>query len=93
MTPHEPQTRTETVTIKEAWTEDVYEPRYICCGCGAQFTNTTDVCNHIILTRRENPNTKCKNYYEDDVKVNTIQHPAQTETRTYTVCKHCGNPM
>lgn len=93
MTPHEPETRTKTVTVKEAWTEDVLEPRYICCGCGAQFTNTTDVCNHIILTRRENPDTKCKNYYSDAVKVNTIQHPAQTETRTYTVCKHCGNPM
>ena len=93
MTPHEPETRTETVTVKEAWTEDVYEPRYICCGCGAQFTNTTDVCRHNILARDENPNTKCNNYYSDAVKVNTIQHPAQTETRTYTVCKHCGNPM
>lgn len=93
MTPHEPETRTKTVTVKEAWTEDVYEPRYICCGCGAQFTNTTDVVCHNILARDENPNTKCNNYYEDDVKVNTIQHPAQTETRTYTVCKHCGKTM
>lgn len=93
MTPHEPETRTETVTVKEAWAEDVYEPRYICCGCGTQFKTEEEVGVHIILTRRENPDTKCKNYYEDDVKVNTIQHPAQTETRTYTVCKHCGNPM
>ena len=93
MTPHEPETRTETVTVKEAWTEDVYEPRYICCGCGTQFKTEEEVGVHIILTIRENPDTKCENYYEDDVKVNTIQHPAQTETRTYTVCKHCGNPM
>lgn len=93
MTPHEPETRTETVTVKEAWTEDVWESRYICNGCGEQFKNTTDVCNHIILAKRENPNSPCRNYYSDSVKVNTIQHPAQTETRTYTVCKHCGNPM
>lgn len=90
---HDYVTRTETVTVKEAWTEDVYEPRYICCGCGTQFKTEEEVGVHIILTRRENPDTKCKNYYEDDVKVNTINHPAQTETRTYTVCKHCGNPM
>lgn len=88
MTPHEPETRTKTVTVKEAWTEDVYEPRYICNGCGAQFKTTMEVCEHII-----DPNDNCKNYYEDDVKVNTIQHPAQTETRTYTVCKHCGKTM
>lgn len=93
MTPHEPETRTKTVTVKEAWTENVYEPRYICNGCGAQFKTEEEVGVHIILTRRENPDTKCKNYYEDDVKVNTINHPAQTETRTYIVCKHCGNPM
>ena len=89
MTPHEPETRTETVTVKEAWTEDVWESRYICNGCGEQFTNTTDVCRHILAV----PNDACGSYYSDSVKVNTIQHPAQTETRTYTVCKHCGNPM
>lgn len=93
MTPHEPETRTKTVTIKEAWTEDVYEPRYICNGCGTQFKTAEEVGVHMILAKRTNPNTTCRNYYEDDVKVNTIQHPAQTETRTYTVCKHCGNPM
>lgn len=88
MTPHEPETRTETVTVKEAWTEDVWESRYICNGCGAQFKTAREVGEHII-----DPNDNCKNYYSDSVKVNTIQHPAQTETRTYTVCKHCGNPM
>lgn len=93
MTPHEPETRTKTVTVKEAWTEDVYEPRYICNGCGTQFKTAEEVGVHMILAKRTNPNTTCRNYYEDDVKVNTIQHPAETETRTYTVCKHCGNPM
>lgn len=89
MTPHEPETRTKTVTVKEAWTEDVYEPRYICNGCGAQFKTAREVGIHILADANDN----CGNYYEDNVKVNTIQHPAQTETRTYTVCKHCGKPM
>lgn len=93
MTPHEPETRTEIVTVKEAYDEDVYEPRYICNGCGAQFKTAKDFMTHSVLANRENPNTKCDNYYTDSVKVNTIHHPAQTETRTYTVCKHCGNPM
>lgn len=86
---HNPVTRTETVTVKDAWTEDVYEPRYICNGCGASFTNTTDVCRHILA----NPSGNCNNYYEDDVKVNTIHHPAETETRTYTVCSRCGERL
>lgn len=93
MTPHEPETRTETVTVKAAWSEDVYEPRYICYGCGAQFKTAREVGEHMILADRADPNTKCGSYYEEDMKVNTIQHPAQTETRTYTVCKHCGKPM
>lgn len=93
MTPHEPETRTETVTVKEAWDEPVLEPRYICNGCGKSFTNTTDVGNHLILANRENPDTPCGNYHSEAVQVNTIHHPAETETRTYTVCKHCGNPM
>lgn len=86
---HDYVTRTETVTVKEAWDEDVYEPRYICCGCGEQFTNTTDACIHILAV----PNDKCGSYYEEDVKVNTIHHPAETETRTYKVCSRCGDTV
>ena len=86
---HDYVTRTETVTVKEAWDEDVYEPRYICCGCHEQFTNTTDACIHILAV----PNDKCGSYYEEDVKVNTIHHPAETETRTYKVCSHCGDTV
>lgn len=89
MTPHEPETRTKTVTVKEAYDEDVWEPRYICYGCGAQFKTATKACDHILVNSLGN----CNNYYEEDMKVNTIHHPAQTETRTYTVCKHCSNPM
>lgn len=86
---HDYVTRTETVTVKEAWDEDVYEPRYICNGCGEQFKNTTDVGIHILAV----PNDKCGSYYEEDVKVNTIHHPAETETRTYKVCNRCGDTV
>ena len=90
---HNPVQRTETVTTKEAWDEPVLEPRYICNGCGEQFTNTTDVCRHLILANRENPDTPCGNYHEEDVQVNTIHHPAETETRTYNVCSRCGERL
>lgn len=86
---HDYVTRTETVTIKEAWDEPVLEPRYICCGCGEQFTNTTDVCRHILAV----PNDKCGSYYSDAVQVNTIHHPAETETHTYKVCNRCGDTV
>lgn len=86
-------TRTETVTIKEAWDEDVYEGFYICNGCGEKFEDTEDFIRHSIFARRENPNTTCKSYYEEDVKVNTIHHPAETETRTYKVCSRCSDTV
>lgn len=86
---HNPVQRTETVTVKEAWDEPVLEPRYICYGCGEQFTNTTDVCRHILAV----PNDKCGSYYSDAVQVNTIHHPAETETRTYNVCSRCGERL
>lgn len=87
---HDYVTRTETVTVKEAWDEDVWESRYICNGCGEQFKTQEDFYVHSVFARRENPDTKCKNYYGDSVKVNTIHHPAETETRTYKVCSHCS---
>lgn len=86
---HNPVQRTETVTTKEAWDEPVLEPRYICNGCGEQFTNTTDVCRHILAV----PNDKCGSYYSDAVQVNTIHHPAETETRTYNVCSRCDERL
>ena len=90
---HDYVTRTETVTVKEAWDEDVYEGFYICNGCGEKFEDTEDFIRHSIFARRENPNTTCKSYYEEDVKVNTIHHPAETETRTYKVCNRCGDTV
>lgn len=85
-TDHDYVQRTEPVTIKEAWTEDVFEPRYICNGCGATFKTATDAADHIL----DNPYGNCNNYRGEDFKVNTINHPAIIETRTYTVCSHCG---
>lgn len=86
---HNPVQRTETVTIKEAWDEDVYESRYICYGCGASFETAREVGRHILAV----PNDTCGSYYVDDVKVNTIHHPAETETRTYKVCSRCDDTV
>ena len=86
---HDYVTHTETVTVKEAWDEDVYESRYICNGCGASFKTAREVGRHILAV----PNDKCGNYYVDDVKVNTIHHPAETETRTYKVCSRCDDTV
>ena len=86
---HDYVTRTETVTTKEAWDEPVLEPRYICCGCGASFETAREVGRHILAV----PNDTCGSYYVDDVKVNTIHHPAETETRTYKVCSRCGDTV
>ena len=86
---HNPIQRTETVTTKEAWDEPVLEPRYICCGCGASFKTEEEVGTHILAI----PNDKCGSYYSDAVQVNTIHHPAETETRTYKVCSRCGDTV
>lgn len=90
---HDYVTRTETVTTKEAWDEPVLEPRYICNGCGVSFKTAREVGCHLILANRENPDTPCGNYHEEDVQVNTIHHPAETETRTYKVCSRCGDTI
>ena len=90
---HDYVTRTETVTIKEAWDEDVYESRYICSGCGASFKTAREVGRHLLSAYHENPDTHCHSYHSDSVKVNTIHHPAETETRTYKVCSRCGDTV
>mgnify|MGYP002911482850 CR=1 FL=1 len=90
---HDYVTRTETVTVKEAWDEPVLEPRYICNGCGASFKTAIEVGRHLILANRENPDTPCGNYHSEAVQVNTIHHPAETETRTYKVCSRCGDTV
>lgn len=90
---HDYVTRTETVTVKEAWDEPVLEPRYICCGCGKSFKNVEDVGVHMLSAYHADYNTPCHSYYSDDVQVNTIHHPAETETRTYKVCSRCGDTV
>ena len=90
---HNPVQRTETVTTKEAWDEPVLEPRYICNGCGEQFKTTREVVTHMSLAFHANHDTKCCNYYEEDVQINTIHHPAETETHTYNVCSRCGDTV
>lgn len=90
---HDYVTRTETVTVKEAWDEDVWESRYICNGCGEQFKTVRDWCRHSTFARRENPDSPCSSYYGDSVKVNTIHHPAETETHNYKVCNRCGDTV
>lgn len=90
---HNPVQRTETVTTKEAWDEPVLEPRYICNGCGKSFKNVEDVGVHMLSAYHADYNTPCHSYYSDDVQVNTIHHPAETETRTYKVCSRCGDTV
>lgn len=90
---HDYVTRTETVTVKEAWDEDVWESRYICSGCDASFETAREVGRHLLSAYHENPDTPCHSYHSDSVKVNTIHHPAETETRTYKVCSRCGDTV
>lgn len=90
---HDYVTRTETVTTKEAWDEDVWESRYICSGCDASFETAREVGRHLLSAYHENPDTPCHSYHSDSVKVNTIHHPAETETRTYKVCSRCGDTV
>lgn len=90
---HNPVQRTETVTTKEAWDEPVLEPRYICNGCGKSFKNVEDVGVHMLSAYHADYNTPCHSYYSDDVQVNTIHHPAETETHTYNICSRCGDTV
>lgn len=90
---HDYVTHTETVTVKEAWDEDVWESRYICSGCDASFETAREVGRHLLSAYHENPDTPCHSYHSDSVKVNTIHHPAETETRTYKVCSRCSDTV
>lgn len=90
---HDYVTRTETVTTKEAWDEEVWESRYICSGCDASFETAREVGRHLLSAYHENPDTPCHSYHSDSVKVNTIHHPAETETHTYNVCSRCDDTV
>ena len=82
---HDAITHTEQKLVSEAYDEPIYEPRYVCNGCGASFTDAEDFMTHSVLARRENPDTKCKNYYEDDNYIVSYKHhDAVYETVTIT---------
>ena len=91
---HKEEGHDETIVVKDAWDEIVVKSQYICNGCGTPFDDETDWCRHSIFARRENPDTKCCNYYVGDAKV-TIHHDAETKTvyvvdkKAYDECKHC----
>ena len=78
---HDAVKEAKTIVVKEAYDETVWESRYICNGCGAQFKNTTDVCRHILAV----PTDACGSFYADSVEVK-IHHPAETKT-VYVVTK------
>lgn len=77
-------THKEQVVIKEAWTETVYGTKFRCGGC-LQLFDTADA-----LTAHQKSYTKQGDYSHtgsstvDDVVINVINHPAETEERTIT---------
>ena len=66
----------ETVTVKEAWDEKVWESVTICNGCGMTFTGPNQVDDAI-----EHCTFECKNGYHTEEKQVTIHHDAVTEQR------------
>lgn len=96
---HDPITKTDKghnvhTVIKAAWDEDVWESRYICNGCGAEFKTDDEALEHITDADISSP---CANYYAKSVKVNTIHHPEQATDEwvvdPYKVCRRCGQPL
>lgn len=77
-------THKEQAVIKEAWTETVYGTKFRCGGC-LQLFDTADA-----LTAHQKSYTKQGDYSHtgsstvDDVVINVINHPAETEERTIT---------
>lgn len=96
---HDPITKTDKghyvhTVIKAAWDEDVWESRYICNGCGAEFKTNRDAGKHVAAS---GVNGTCHNYYATRVKVDTIHHPEQATDEwvvdPYTVCSRCGQQL
>lgn len=96
---HDPVTKTDKghyvhTVIQAAWDEDVWESRYICNGCGAEFKTDDEALEHITDADISSP---CANYYAKSVKVNTIHHPEQATDEwvvdPYTVCSRCGQQL
>lgn len=96
---HDPITKTDKghnvhTVIKAAWDEDIWESRYICNGCGAEFKTGVEAIEHVT---ESGVNGTCHNYYAKSVKVNTIHHPEQATDEwvvdPYTVCRRCGQHL
>ena len=83
-----------TEIVTEAWTENVYDERYVCNGCGAQFMTDDEAAIHITAGDYFNgPDDyyfdDCNNYSLESVVVDTINHPAII--RTY--CSRCNQTL
>lgn len=96
---HDPITKTDRghyvhTVIKAAWDEDVWESRYICNGCGAEFKTGVEAIEHVADADMSSP---CDSYYAKSVKVNTIHHPEQATDEwvvdPYKVCSRCGQHL
>ena len=96
---HDPITKTDRghnvhTVIQAAWDEDVWESRYICNGCGAEFKTDDEAGEHIMASGIHGT---CHNYYAKSVKVNTIHHPEQATDEwvvdPYKVCSRCGQQL
>lgn len=97
MVHHNAVTHNEQKLVSKAYDEPIYEPRYVCNGCGKSFKTEEEVGVHLILANRKNPDTPCGNYHEDDnCIVGYKHHDAVYETVTitdaeaYDECSRCG---
>ena len=93
---------TVTITDKDAYTEPAYDEtvsgeKYVCLGCGAEFSTLSGIDEHLTFS------DTCGNYkYVDPVVVHhdAVTHPAETHTEQRwvqdsaaydeTVCSSCG---
>ena len=88
---HDAEGHWETVTVKEPWEETVWESRYICNGCGAEFKTDNEALEHIT---ESGIHGTCHNYYAKSVKVK-IKHEAETkqvyviDKKAYDECDRC----
>lgn len=96
---HDAEGHYETVTVKDAWDETVYEKRYVCNGCGAQFETDDEAIEHITAGDYFNSPDDyyfddCNNYSLESVPV-TVHHDAETkqvyiiDVKAYDECDRC----
>ncbi len=73
---HEEKGHYETVTVSEAWDEDIYDYRVV-CNCGAILTESERL-NH---SEQHLLNGQNSAYSVQEIIVDTIHHPAKTEKK------------